>query len=210
LPIGTVCVIDNRPRHLSDSEREALESLARLVASQLELRKELATLEVQAMTDGLTGLWNRRAFNRRLSEEWCRLSRSQEPISLLMIDMDAFKRINDDFGHPAGDAVLAQAARIIQQAVRQNDVVARLGGEEFSVVLSDTGLDAALAVAEKVRVALQDASWPHRAVTASIGVASVVPSSKVNPNALVARADRALYAAKQQGRNQVQPFVGWD
>jgi diguanylate cyclase (GGDEF)-like protein len=208
--IGTVCVLDHRPRNLTGTERRALHSLARQVVAQLELRQAVAGLELQGMTDSLTSAWNRRAFDRRLREEWQRHRQDGRPLGLLMVDLDFFKRINDDFGHPAGDAVLVQVAGLLQASVRRSDLVARFGGEEFAVVLPDADIAAARAVAEKVRRAIEQAAWPNRPLTASIGVASVVPAAGSDGPALVAAADKALYRAKQAGRNRVQVFEGWD
>jgi diguanylate cyclase (GGDEF)-like protein len=207
--LGTICVIDHKPRKLSTAERTALQALSRQVVSQLELRQTLAGLEVECLTDPLTGLWNRRALDRRLSEEWSRHARKRQPMAMLMVDLDHFKRVNDQFGHPAGDAVLVQAAQVIRRTVRVSDVVARFGGEEFAVILPDTDTNAALAVAEKVRAALEAAGWSQHPVTASVGAASVTPDTRGTAHTLISRADRALYAAKGAGRNQVQPFTGW-
>jgi diguanylate cyclase (GGDEF)-like protein len=210
LPLGTICVIDRVPRRLSDIERNALQSLARQVVAQLELRQALAGLALECLTDSLTGLWNRRAFDRRLREEWNRHSRSGHALALLMVDLDHFKRVNDDFGHAAGDEVLKLAARVTQQTVRVSDFVARFGGEEFAVILPAGEAAAALTVATKLRSALQAAHWPQRPVTASIGVASLAPDRHTDPHGLLARADHALYAAKHAGRDRVQAFDGWD
>lgn len=207
--IGTVCVLDHHPRTLSETERRALYSLARQVVAQLELRQAVAGLELQGMTDPLTAAWNRRAFDKRLREEWQRHRQDGRALGLLMVDLDFFKRINDDFGHPAGDAVLVQVAGLLQASVRRSDLVARYGGEEFAVVLPDADPASAQAVAEKVRRAIEQAPWPNRPLTASVGVASVLPGAEADGSALVAAADKALYQAKQAGRNRVQLFGGW-
>ena len=209
LPIGTVCVIDRQSRQLDDVERRALASLARQVVTQLELRQSRAALTHESLNDPLTGLWNRPAFDRRLQEEWMRHGRTGRPLSLVALDLDHFKRINDTFGHPAGDAVLAQAANVITRGVRLSDLAARTGGEEFMVLLPDTDEVAATLVAEKLRRALASAPWPQANVTASAGVSSAQPTTQTDPNVLVACADKALYTAKQQGRNQVRAFNGW-
>lgn len=209
LPIGTVCVIDQQPRQLHEVERYGLESLARQVVTQLELRQSRASLEHESLSDPLTGLWNRRAFDRRLKEEWMRHSRSGKPLSLLALDLDWFKRINDTYGHPVGDAVLVQTADVIRRAVRLSDVPVRTGGEEFSVLLPETDQSAASIVAEKVRRAVEEANWPHAPVTISVGVGCTVPQMASDPHAMMAKADRALYAAKEAGRNRVRAFEDW-
>ncbi len=207
--LGTICIVDHQPRRLTLDERRALKSLARQAVAQMELRQAVADLEMQGHTDGLTGIGNRRAFDRSLRELWRRHAADQAPLSLLMADLDHFKRINDEFGHPAGDAVLMQTARLLRDCVRHSDIVARFGGEEFAVLLPGADLHAAMQVAEKVRTALQASSWAHRTVTASIGVSAATPQSEDDPATLLARADRALYEAKQNGRNQACAFSGW-
>lgn len=209
LALGTICIVDHQPRRLTDTERSALQALSRQVVTQLELRKAVAGLEVESLTDALTSLWNRRALDRRLSEEWNRHARNGGAMSLLLIDLDRFKGINDDFGHQAGDDVLVQAAQLIRRTVRISDIVARMGGEEFVVLLPDSDAAAAMAVAEKVRAAFEGAHWAHRAMTASIGVTSMRPDKSSSAHALISRADHALYAAKAAGRNRVQVFSGW-
>lgn len=209
MPIGTICVIDRMPRALADEERKALQSLSRQVVAQLELRQAMAGLELESMTDPLTSLWNRRSLDRKLRAAWDLHMLDRTPLSLLMIDLDHFKRINDTFGHPAGDQVLAQAAGIVCGAAGADAIVARFGGEEFCVVLPDTDAVQAQRTAEAIRAALQAAAWPHRQVTASLGVASADARDDSFPNVLLARADRALYVAKREGRNRVALFAGW-
>lgn len=209
MPIGTVCVIDRMPRTLSEEERKALQSLSRQVVAQLELRQAMAGLELESMTDPLTSLWNRRSLDRKLHAAWDVHMLDKTPLSLLMIDLDHFKSINDSFGHPAGDQVLAQAAAIIRDNAGADAIAARFGGEEFCVVLADTDAAQAQRIAETIRAALQAAAWPHRQVTASIGVAIADVGDGSFPNVLLARADRALYIAKHEGRNRVAVFNGW-
>jgi diguanylate cyclase (GGDEF)-like protein len=209
LPIGTVCVIDREPRALAAPERKALQSLARQVVAQLELRQAMAGLELESMTDPLTSLWNRRSLDRRLHAAWNLHVHEAAPLSLLMIDLDHFKRINDAHGHPTGDRVLVQAAAIIRDQIGHDGLAARFGGEEFCVVLP--GMDAGTAQqrAEQLRRALEDASWPDVKVTASVGVATAAADEDGSPNVMLTRADRALYVAKRDGRNRVRHFEGW-
>ncbi|NVM92917.1 diguanylate cyclase (GGDEF)-like protein [Variovorax sp. SG517] len=209
LPIGTVCVIDREPRALSAAERKALQSLARQVVAQLELRQVMAGLELESMTDPLTSLWNRRSLDRRLQAAWDLQARERSPLSLLMIDLDHFKRINDALGHPAGDRVLVQAAAIIRDQIGHDGIAARFGGEEFCVVLPGMDAETARERAEQVRRAIEGASWPAPNVTASIGVATAVVDRESSPNVMLTRADRALYVAKREGRNCVRQFDGW-
>lgn len=208
--VGTLCVIDRQPRQLDDRQRRALASLARQVMSQLELHHTIAELEQQSLTDSLTGVWNRRGFDRRLRSEWALHGRNRNSLGLLMIDVDRFKAFNDRFGHPSGDQALAQVAHAVQLPLRISDTLARYGGEEFALVLPQVGQADALAIAERVRQSVAAAAWPLRQVTVSIGVAVAQPAEESDRHLLVARADRALYLAKQNGRNRAELFQGWE
>jgi len=167
-----------------------------------------------AETDPLTGLANRRAFDRCLAAEWRRAARERAPVSLLIVDVDRFKSYNDLYGHPAGDAAIALvAAELARFAQRPGDLAARYGGEEFAIILSGTDAAGAARVAEGVRARIEELALPHEAspprrrLTVSIGHASAVPAPAGEGAAaeagLVAAADAALYAAKLQGRNRV-------
>jgi diguanylate cyclase (GGDEF)-like protein len=163
-----------------------------------------------AMTDGLTGLANRRALDRRLEVEWQRAVREREPLSVLFFDIDHFKLFNDTYGHAAGDEVLVLvAARIAAGTRRATDMAARYGGEEFTVVLPDTALDGAYRIAEKIRKRVEAADLEHSAsrhgcVTVSVGCASCNPPAGGSGARLLAAADHLLYEAKDGGRNQVR------
>jgi diguanylate cyclase (GGDEF)-like protein len=165
-------------------------------------------LEMLAVTDSLTSLSNRRAFDDALTAEWRRAARSGRPLSLLMLDIDHFKRFNDSFGHQAGDECLRSVAAAIRANVRQAvDTPARYGGEEFAVILPYTDEVGALGVAEKLRAAVEAlgiarASRDKAPVTVSLGVATAHPNGQGEPALLVATADKALYAAKAAGRNR--------
>jgi diguanylate cyclase (GGDEF)-like protein/PAS domain S-box-containing protein len=174
-----------------------------------QLQKANIQLQRQATTDELTGLSNRRALFRQLETEWQRAARSGGSVCLVMLDLDFFKSYNDSFGHQAGDAVLQKTASLLQLQTRTGDLVARYGGEEFAIVLPETSLEDANDLAERFRQALESDDWALRPVTASFGVACVVPSKNQSDaqdksiSALIARADAALYQAKQTGRNRV-------
>jgi diguanylate cyclase (GGDEF)-like protein len=168
---------------------------------QRELREANALLRTQATRDTLTGLRNLRALRERMSEEIERARRHKEPLSLLLLDVDRFKQYNDTFGHPAGDDVLCKVARVMEDQARGTDFVARYGGEEFVILLPNTTVEAARVAAERVRAAIECASWTQRPVTASIGVATT-DASDAEAAVLLAQADTALYAAKAQGRNR--------
>jgi diguanylate cyclase (GGDEF)-like protein len=162
------------------------------------------SLNQMALTDPLTGLLNRRAFEVRIHEEAARSARQGAPLSMLALDIDHFKRVNDCFGHPTGDAALVSIGRVIEQTARQADVVARVGGEEFSVLLVDADLDAAATVAERIRDEVEATSHGDIGkLTISIGVASLSLDGEAPAVTLQRDADRVLYVAKETGRNRV-------
>ena len=177
----------------------------------LELQEELLAareaLREQATHDGLTGLLNRSAILEMLRKELARASREGHPLSLLMVDLDRFKQINDTYGHQAGDAVLHEAARRMKSTVRSYDSVGRYGGEEFLIVLPGCDGDSAFEQAQRVREALANVPFvngpQHLPVTCSIGAASRAFPSGEDADALLREADLALYHAKDSGRNQV-------
>jgi len=161
-----------------------------------------------AMKDMLTGLANRRAISEDLAHAVARAQRHGALLSVLLIDIDHFKRVNDDYGHPAGDAVLRSVAHTLRERVRAQDLIGRFGGEEFLVVLPDTGLEGALVLAEALRedVARTPAPWGahHIAATISVGVRGGRVGGADTRESLVAAADAAMYRAKQGGRNRVE------
>ncbi len=165
----------------------------------------------KARIDGLTQIANRRRFDEYLPQEWGRHIRMQQPISLLLCDVDHFKEYNDSQGHQAGDDCLKIVAKAINQCFRADDLVARYGGEEFALVLPQTDRAGAVLVAERVRSAVAAVALPHpespvcHCVTISVGVASQTPepASPSNASTLIEEADRHLYQAKRHGRNQV-------
>jgi len=166
-------------------------------------------LERQAITDGLTGLANRRYFNQFLANEWRRAARQQSPFSIIMIDIDHFKAYNDNYGHLAGDICLQKVAIALQGVVhRPGDLLARYGGEEFVIVLPDTDAEGAETLAQACHDQVKALRLPHKAsplggtVTISIGVATRVADHLGTAAQVVARADEALYGAKSAGRNR--------
>jgi len=197
--LGTLCVIDLKPNSLRADQRENLVLLARQVMAQLELG-------LQAMRDPLTGLYNRRPLEESLHREIMRATRNSDPIGVLAIDADHFKRVNDTFGHDTGDAVLRAMARDLLRCVREEDVVCRAGGEEFIIFLPGMGEAGLLERAEKIRRTIEQnpiAVREHTVrVTVSVGVASF-PDHGGSEGELLRAADAALYAAKAAGRNRV-------
>ena len=173
------------------------------VRATLRTRRLLDLLARKAMIDGLTGLWNRAYFERQLDAEVSRARRAGKAVACVMADLDHFKAINDRFGHPAGDAVLARVAQILADGCREQDIVCRYGGEEFAVILPMTSEAEAHVIAERLRAAIASDQVRYNGfridVTCSFGVADVHQI----PPSLVELADQALYAAKQSGRNRV-------
>jgi diguanylate cyclase (GGDEF) domain len=160
-----------------------------------------------ATTDPLTGLFNARAFHERLRQELGRAARYQEPLSLLIVDLDGLKRVNDDYGHEAGDAALRSVAAAIRRGLREIDLGARLGGDEFGVLAPRTNEESAVVLAERLRALVaRGVNGPTgRGTTISIGIASLVPSrdERPTPVSLMTAADEALYLAKREGGDRV-------
>jgi len=182
---------------------ESLVVLASLAFENAKLYQEAAEL---AVTDGLTRLLLRRPLMERLETELKRAAEQGSPMSLIMIDIDHFKAVNDTYGHPAGDSVLKEVAALVRRSVRDVDVCGRYGGEEFVVLLPLTPMDGALLVAERIREAVRsrpfDLRGESRQVTISLGVA-VAPQHGSQPRELIAAADEALYLSKKNGRDRV-------
>jgi diguanylate cyclase (GGDEF)-like protein len=211
-----------RQYRLAHENQQLIQSLSAKNQALLEMNRELeakiherthelaeanARLAQLAVTDGLTGLYNHRHFHERIALEVERSQRSGLPLSLLMLDVDHFKQFNDTYGHPAGDEVLRQLARVLADTRRANDVVARYGGEEFAVILVDTAKFTAAKVAERVRERtyghdFSDAAPRSPKISVSVGVATY-PDDGSDAEALVRSADTALYTAKRAGRNRV-------
>lgn len=198
--------------------RRQAERLRMLVHERTEeLQQANAHLERLSLLDDLTGIANRRYFQRALVEDWRAAHEHRQPLALLLFDLDRFKQLNDEHGHPAGDAALVQVARYLSREIRRsgelgvrlNDLVARIGGEEFAVVLTNTTEEEAMRIGDTLREGIESLPVPIRSsatifVTASVGVASIVPQITEGWNALMQEADRALYDAKAAGRNCVR------
>ena len=203
--IGVLAAWTARGPRVSEEAIGALETVAPYAAVQLQHALELGAMKAIAERDALTGLANRRAFDTQLLAEWARWERHQQPFSLLLFDLDHFKRINDQHGHDAGDEVLRTVGAALNRALRGKDFAARYGGEEFAVLLGDAGLKAAGEVAERVRAHIEAMNaifaGKHIPVTISGGVASA--SEHLSAGDLVRTADRLLYKAKAEGRNRV-------
>jgi diguanylate cyclase (GGDEF)-like protein len=227
--LGTLCVIDKKPRDLTELQRRALSALSRQIVAQLELRKALdhlairvqesieyeeklesyqrklelinASLEVDSQTDKLTGLSNRRHFDEILLEEFDRAARRERPLSIMLIDVDNFKSFNDTFGHSAGDETLRRVARLLTDNKRLQDFVARYGGEEFVVLLPNTLEEGAMILAERIRKGVQNYKWDLRPITISVGVCTFTGTEHTVAQ-YIEVADGALYLSKANGRNR--------
>lgn len=205
ISINTRCVRDSE---MGDPREYVL--VMRDITENKVLEEKLSAL---AMTDALTGLWNRRAFDQALRREWKRTNRKESELSLLLLDLDHFKPLNDQHGHPLGDECLAAVASAISDTVRATDVVCRWGGDEVAIILPATDQAGALKAAEKIRSAIETLRFHSKknsgewvSVTASIGVATALPEPDgtiTTPQSLLLAADRALYRAKHDGHNQV-------
>lgn len=180
-----------------------LDLLLARASTLLDFKSYLDSCEEAAFTDHLTGLANRRRFERQLDREVARTLRYGHAFSLLMLDIDYFKLVNDTHGHEAGDQVLTRLGRILQEGTRGIDLAARIGGEEFGIILTETELGQAVEVAERLRIAIKTIEVPNvGAITASFGVAEC-PSGATTTRELVAQADAALYQAKREGRDRL-------
>lgn len=206
--IGVLDIESTEERPLHPYDRDLLGSLAGQMALTIVHAKHVSRVEVQAITDGLTGLYNYRYFLSLLDREFKRVARYKRPLSLLMIDVDYFKRYNDSQGHSLGNEALCQIAEIMRQVCRDVDLLIRYGGEEFVVLLPETSLTEACAVAERLRAAVADhpfagrESQPGGMVTVSIGVAGYPADAKSDAE-LLEFADTALYLAKRTTKNCV-------
>jgi diguanylate cyclase (GGDEF)-like protein len=201
-----VLVLDSARSNAFDSGfQQTLESLADICATAIQNAQHVERVRQLAYLDGLTGIFNRRFFEMRITEEIERAKRFESNLAVIMIDIDQFKRLNDEFGHLLGDEVLRQVSSIFSDHLRKIDVVCRYGGEEFSVLLPETTSQNALQVADKLRrfVERWEFSGVPRPVTVSAGAATFPEHGSLRDE-LVKAADAGLYAAKQAGRNCVR------
>lgn len=200
--LGTIAVVDSKPRALNEPQRAVLRDLSTLVITALENRRRALLLARLALTDHLTELANRAQFDRALEAEMAHAQRSGEPFTLMYLDLDGFKEVNDRLGHAAGDEVLREIARRLAREVRAEDTLARSGGDEFGVIVRQTDRDAAEALARRIVEAVSRpvtlASGAEAQVGISVGIASHAAGDD-SAAALLARADQALYQAKRQG-----------
>jgi len=201
--LGVLNVESREENAFSSQDVLIMSTLADLLATALHNAFVFQKLQQQSITDGLTGIKTRRFFWEALSSEWKRASRSGRPFSVVLIDLDKFKEVNDTFGHLEGDLVLARVGRLLEQRCRQSNVVARYGGDEFIILMPETGVDQAQALAERLRLWLaQDAMLAEHAITGSFGVASF-PAHGFSAEDIIRVADAGMYSAKHAGGNRV-------
>lgn len=207
--LGVLCVASSQPRSFDPPAVKFCEVLAQQGAQGLLQLRTLEQLRALAATDGLTGLTNRRVFLETAAAEIARSHRYEQTLSLLLIDVDFFKKINDQHGHPAGDEVLRQVSAALAALARETDLVGRYGGEEFAVLLPSTEDPGAAALAERMRagIAALEIRWEKQAVPVRVSVGrAYLRTTDQSPDPLLSRADQALYAAKERGRNRVVSF----
>ena len=202
--IGVLALESAQPDAYQSSDVKALESVADICAAAIQNAEYFEQIRQLAYRDGLTGVFNRRYFESRILEELERARRYHAALSVAMIDIDGFKRSNDEFGHLLGDEILKQVSTIFVQNTRKSDIVCRFGGDEFALILPQTSAQSAASAAEKLRqtIAMWDFPGVPRPVTISTGIAEF-PAAGDNRDELIKSADTALYEAKQQGRNRV-------
>jgi diguanylate cyclase (GGDEF)-like protein len=198
LKVGSICAVDHKERDFTKDQLNLLGDLAQLMAEQIELR-QIAT------TDSLTGALTRRAFEVEVTREYRRNRRYRRDLSVIVVDVDHFKKINDNYGHAAGDLVLKNVVLQIKQSLREVDFLSRLGGEEFVVGLPETDVKGATIVAERLRETIAGmavvSNGDSISVTASFGIAGLNRADR-DWKQMLGRADVALYRAKQEGRNR--------
>jgi len=209
--MGILALFSEETNAFSPLQIDLLKVLGNQASISMVNARFHAEIERLAVTDGLTGLFNHRHFQERLSQEFGRLERFSEPISLLLIDIDYFKKVNDTYGHPVGDAVLKGVAEKIRKTVRTIDIPARYGGEEFAVILLNTDAKGAMNMAERLRKTVMNTEFSSEQkpfhVTISIGISTYAEGIKEGREEFIERADKSLYHAKRNGRNRSVP---WD
>ncbi|MCI5074635.1 sensor domain-containing diguanylate cyclase [Oricola sp.] len=199
--VGSLCIMDSQPRAFSEREISILDNFSKIVIDELELRQI-------ACSDVLTGTMTRRAWLEVAGKEVDRARRYERPLALALFDIDRFKAVNDRYGHPAGDVVIRTFAEVCSSAIRQSDMLGRLGGEEFALLLPETEPDSAIQLADRLRATFGNLSidvGTRIACTMSGGIANRT-SGADTLDILIDRADKALYLAKHGGRNQIVDF----
>jgi diguanylate cyclase (GGDEF)-like protein len=204
---GVLVLLSKKKNNYPEDKKDPVLFLADLIAIALEKAKLYAETRALSIRDGLTNAFNHRFFQEKLTEELKRAQRSGSTFSLLMLDIDEFKKFNDQFGHQMGDNVLKHISENVRKIIREIDIFARYGGEEFIIILPETDLDGALNAAQKIRELVEMrpliAKNKRYDVTVSIGCATF-PFDGTDKDSLIGKADEALYRAKKEGRNRVR------
>ena len=206
--VGILYVDDFIPRQFPENRRRLLSILASFASMSIDNARLHEKTRLLACTDGLTGLYNHRQFKQVFSEEMARTIRYRKPLSLVMFDVDDFKKFNDTYGHPNGDKVLARVAEILEASLRSCDTVFRYGGEEFIAILPETGIEEALIAAERARAGVEEGTRTalgdiaDHGVTVSVGVATC-PRDGKDADGLLMATDDLMYMAKKHGKNKV-------
>ncbi|RMF92875.1 MAG: sensor domain-containing diguanylate cyclase [Candidatus Schekmanbacteria bacterium] len=210
--VGVISATDDKPGYFTVADMNLLMDVASHLSVAMQNIKYVDKLRSMTSMDGLTGLCNHRFFYHRLKQEIASAGRYRDKLSVVMMDIDFFKRVNDTYGHKAGDRILIGVASIIQSACRESDLVARYGGEEFAIILPRTSKERAMAIAERIRERVKKRSFcinnegTKVSVTLSAGI-SEFPTDGQTCNALVEKSDEALYCAKHSGRNRVELYI---
>ncbi|MBE9192334.1 diguanylate cyclase [Gloeocapsopsis crepidinum LEGE 06123] len=196
-------LLETNNEHLDVVELELHREISDRLKAEVALQEVNRRLQNLSCVDSLTQIANRRQFDQAIAQEWWRMAREKQPLTLIFCDVDYFKTYNDHYGHQAGDHCLKQVAQIISATLeRPGDLVARYGGEEFAVILPNTEAEGAIKVAQKIQMQLRNSQLVHAGsvisdyVTMSLGIASTIPTSDSEPVALMAKADKALYQPK--------------
>jgi diguanylate cyclase (GGDEF)-like protein len=207
-PSGVICLASAEEKNFTGRSVQTFEIICRQANIVIDYARLYEHNKRLSITDGLTKVFNHRYFQEQLTREFSRCSRHRTNLSLIMMDIDHFKRFNDTYGHQQGDIVLKELARVFQQQLRGCDVLARYGGEEFAVIMPETDAVVAAKVAERLRFAVENHGIPGQdeelKVTISMGVATVPRGDIATPAELVTAADQALYRAKENGRNRIE------
>ena len=208
--IGCISVNSDQPSAFDAQDLQFFSVIGCQMAATLQHLRRFSSVKSMATYDALTGLYNRRYFEERLKVETQRSFAYRIPLSLIMVDIDHFKKVNDTLGHPEGDMILRQIASLLTASVRKNDIVARYGGEEFILILPEAGIEASSMIAERIRLsvesALFDVGKAQSHVTVSLGISSFPVHQASSDGELIKMADQALYEAKRKGRNRVCVF----
>ncbi|MDH5656729.1 MAG: sensor domain-containing diguanylate cyclase [Spirochaetia bacterium] len=212
--LGTLCLMDNEPRHLKDNELDILKDLAALVedelriskmdATQADLMKQLDDARREALIDHLTESWNRRAISQVLPSELERSIRNNTPVTVMMVDIDHFKEINDTYGHDAGDLVIKEVSRQIKNTIRPHDILIRYGGDEFLLFFEDTTEETGSFLGKRIlnqikKTQIQTCGLSLQ-IDISIGITSLIPDKNTEISEIIKTADAALYCAKKEGK----------